>query len=156
MLVEEKVVKEEIVGYYDAIFDSSNILQTTYFPQQERLYISFNRGGVYSYENFPHEKYREFKNAESQGKYFIQEIKNKPDEHPYRKEFTLYPNEIENLKEQRDNKKEEIDSTEIAKPNYHKIIDWIERELKHFQNKNELTQFEEGQLYELKILKQWI
>lgn len=109
MLVEEKTFKESdgSIGYYEAIFDSSNILQTTYFPKQNRLYISFNRGGVYSYENVDNEKYEEFKTAESQGKYFIEEIKKKSDKHPYRKEFSLYPEEIKDLKEERDNKKEE-------------------------------------------------
>ena len=109
MLIEEKTIKENdgSIGYYEAIFDSSNILQTTYFPKQNRLYISFNRGGVYSYENVDNEKYEEFKTAESQGKYFIEEIKKKSDKHPYRKEFSLYPEEVKDLKEERDNKKEE-------------------------------------------------
>jgi hypothetical protein len=217
MLVRERSFTEEdaSIGYYEAIFDSSNILKTTYFPQQERLYISFNRGGVYSYQNISQEKYDEFKKAESQGKFFIQEIKKKPDEYPYRKEFTLYPEEVNNIKEERDNNKEKIpipkinnkiyhniDENEIiftvgdeetikisnegfywkgdmiendeeiydkfkewleyawgeleTKSNYYKVTDWIERELKHLQNKTKLTQFEEGQLYELKILKQWI
>lgn len=224
MLVKEKIVKEEDeVGYYDAIFDSSNILQTTYFPQQERLYISFNRGGVYSYQNITKEKYEEFKNAESQGKYFIKEIKNKSDEHPYRKEFSLYPEEIKNLKEERDNKKKEIEEENIENNNttelkndesdstvyfdkgldtnniifnidyeeyikissegffwkgklikedneiYEKfkqwlnwtynnieLFNWVNSELNTLTNKNDLTEFEKGQLHELKTIKQWI
>jgi len=101
MLVTERKFQEEdgTIGYYDAVYSSSNVLQTTYFPIAQRLYISFNRGGVYSYENVSPELYEEFKIAESQGKFFIKEIKNKPDVHPYRKEFTLYPNEVQNLRE---------------------------------------------------------
>ena len=231
MLVEEKKYTEDdgSIGYYEAIFDSSNILQTTYFPKQNRLYISFNRGGVYSYENVDNEKYEEFKTAESQGKYFIQEIKKKSDKHPYRKEFSLYPEEIKDLKEERDKKKEEIENEdnneikfeslepkdvgdrvfvleendvesnnvvffvgneevirltpegfywkgELVKDNKEiydkfklwlnwsfnnaKIISWIKSESEHLEKKkelgHELTQFEEGQLYELNILKQWI
>jgi hypothetical protein len=100
MLVEEKIFKEEdgTIGYYDSIFDSSNVLQSTYFPNQRRLYISFNRGGVYSYGNVDNELFEEFKNAESQGKFFIKEIKTKSDKYPYRKEFTLYPEEVKELK----------------------------------------------------------
>jgi len=114
MLVTEKKHFEEdgSLGYYETIYDSSNILKTTYFPKQNRLYISFNRGGVYSYNNITEKIYEDFKNAESQGKYFIHEIKNKSDEHPYRKEFTLYPDEIKILKEKRDEKKNLLNDNE--------------------------------------------
>jgi hypothetical protein len=40
----------------------------------------------------------EFEKAESQGKYFYKNI-NKNRKYPYRKEFTLYPNEVKDLKE---------------------------------------------------------
>lgn len=101
MLVEEKKFQDEngVIGYYEAVYDSSNILKTTYFPIQKKLYISFNRGGVYSYTNVDEELYEEFKNAESQGKFFAQTIKKQPQKYPYRKEFTLYPEEVNELKE---------------------------------------------------------
>jgi len=101
MLVKEKKFQEEdgSIGYYDAIYESSNILQTTYFPASNRLYISFQRGGVYSYGNVSEELYEEFKAAESHGKFFASEIKSDPNKHPFRKEFTLYPDEVKELKE---------------------------------------------------------
>ena len=230
MLVEEKKFKQDdgSIGYYEAIFDSSNILKTTYFPKQNRLYVSFNRGGVYSYENVDNEKYEEFKDAESQGKYFIKEIKNDPSKYPYRKEFTLYPDEVKNLKEERDQTKKELEGSdefkfEVTEPQdvpgktlvltnneveannlvfyiqneeyikvtpdgfywkgkmiendeeiYDKFKEWlgyafgtmsneinavsnvINNELNRLQEKDDLTQFEEGRLYQLRELKQWI
>ena len=101
MLVKEKKFQEEdgSIGYYDALYESSNILQTTYFPASNRLYISFQRGGVYSYGNVSEELYEEFKVAESHGKFFHAEIKSQPTKYPARKEFTLYPDEVKELKE---------------------------------------------------------
>lgn len=95
MLIEHKKIlnEDESVGYVEAIFDSGNILKTTYFPEAQRLYIAFKRGNTYSYANVSPELYEEFENAESQGKFFHQRLNNNK-LHPYRKEFTLYPNEI--------------------------------------------------------------
>jgi len=99
MLVEKKEYKEKgNLGYIESVFDSTNILKTTYFPKQERLYISFNRGQTYSYGNINEEIYKEFEDAESQGKYFVQKIKKNPTEFPFRKEFSLYPREIEQIR----------------------------------------------------------
>lgn len=101
MLVEEKTIfnDDDSVGYIEAIFNSTNILKTTYFIDDNRLYISFNRGGVYSYSNISPEFYYDFKSANSQGKFFSTKIKKYPDKYPYRKEFTLYPNEIKEAKD---------------------------------------------------------
>jgi hypothetical protein len=100
MLVERKEYKndDKTIGYYESIYNSSNVLKTTYFPHNNRLYVSFNRGGTYSYENVNEDLYLEFENAESQGKFLREKIIKKPDEFPYRKEFTLYPQEIKDLK----------------------------------------------------------
>lgn len=114
MLVEEKKYQDEdgSIGYYEDIYKSSNILATTYFPKKELLFISFRRGKVYSYSNISEEKYQNFKNAESQGEFFIKEIRNKPQKHLYRKEFTLYPEEVKNLKEVVEKHKEDHDNNE--------------------------------------------
>lgn len=115
MLVTEKKFQKEdgIIGYYEAVYDSTNILQTTYFPEQERLYISFNRGGVYSYQNVTFKLYEEFKTQESQGKFFAKEIKSKAKQFPYRKEFTLYPQEVKDLKEVVENSGKELVLEEV-------------------------------------------
>lgn len=98
MLVERKEVLNEdgSIGYIEAVFDSDNILKITYFPNIQRLYIAFKRGHTYSYGNFSEEKYSEFEDAESQGRFFHQKI-NKNQNHSYRKEFSLYPTEIEDI-----------------------------------------------------------
>jgi hypothetical protein len=99
MLVTTKDVLNEdgSIGYTEAIFESDNILKTTYFPAAQRLYIAFRRGETYSYGNVAPELYEQFENAESQGKFFHQKINNKST-HPTRKEFTLYPHEVNDAK----------------------------------------------------------
>ncbi len=92
--------------YIDTIYDSSNILQSTYFPEKERLYVAFNRGGVYSYGNISKELYEEFENAKSQGKFFASKIKKYPEKYSYRKEYTLYPFEIKKFNEEKEQKNE--------------------------------------------------
>lgn len=98
MLIRKKIIEDDKDYYVESIFDSSNILKTTYFPSNKRLYISFGRGQTYSYGNIDEDLYKKFENSESQGKFFIQEIKKKPDVYPYKKEFSLYPREIEDIK----------------------------------------------------------
>ncbi len=99
MLIEsiEKLNEDGSIGYIEAIFESDNILKTTYFPAAQRLYIAFKRGETYSYDNISPKLYEEFENAESHGKFFHQKINNKIT-HPTHKEFTLYPHEINDAK----------------------------------------------------------
>lgn len=94
MIVQKKTHKDEddSIGYIECIFDSSNILMSTYFPTTEILYISFNRGGVYSYGNVDQKLYDQFESSDSQGKFFVKEIKG--GDHPFRKEFKLFESEI--------------------------------------------------------------
>ena len=99
MIVEKKNFNDEdgTLGWIQCIFDSSNILTSIYFPKTNVLYISFNRGGTYKYTHVPEEIYNKFENSESQGKFFVTEIKNKP-EYPYSREYNLYKSEIEEAK----------------------------------------------------------
>ena len=110
MLVERKEVlnEDESLGYIESVFKSDNILKTTYFPDMQRLYISFSRGDTYSYGNIDIDFYEEFEDAESHGKFFYKNI-NKKKQYPYRKEFTLYPNEVTDSKEIGENFKPEED-----------------------------------------------
>jgi hypothetical protein len=100
MLVEHKEVKnpDGTVGYVESVFKSDNVLKTTYFPNNQRLYIAFSRGQTYSYANISPEMYEEFEDADSQGVFFHKKINNNK-AHPSRKEFTLYPNEVKDLKQ---------------------------------------------------------
>lgn len=89
--------EDQSEGYIECIYDSSNILMSVYFPKNNLLYISFNRGGVYSYTNVDRELYDNFENSDSQGKFFVNEIK-KNSIHEVRKEYTLYTSEVEDAK----------------------------------------------------------
>jgi len=103
MLVNrEEVLNEDGgLGYVESIFKSSNILKTVYFAEAETLYITFSRGHTYLYTGVDLEFYKRFEDAESNGKFFHQHIKNKM---PFYKEFTFYPSEVQKLKELIENK----------------------------------------------------
>lgn len=99
MIVKKTIHLEEdgSEGYFECIFDSSNILMSVYFPKTNLLYISFNRGGVYSYTNVDETLYERFENSDSQGKFFVNEIK-KNEIHQVQKEYTLYASEVDDAK----------------------------------------------------------
>lgn len=100
MIVDKKEILNEdgSIGYVELLIKSDNILKTTYFPKDNRLYISFSKGGqTYSYSNISLDLYGEFEQAESHGSFFHKRIRNN-DSYPFRKEFTLYPNEITDAK----------------------------------------------------------
>jgi len=114
MLVERKEIRVDDgeIGYIESIFKSDNILKTTYFPEYERLYIAFSRVDTYSYGNITPEFYEEFEKAESHGKFFYKNI-NKNKKYPYRREFSLYPNEVKELKEVVENNEKNKDNEQI-------------------------------------------
>lgn len=100
MIVNKKnhVEEDGTVGYIECIYESSNILTSTYFPKSNILYIAFNKGGVYSYGNIDSELYEQFESSESQGKFFINEIKKNSNKYPFLKQFKLLPSEIDDAK----------------------------------------------------------
>ena len=99
MIVSKKIHKEDddSIGYIECIYSSSNILMSVYFPKTNLLYVSFNRGRVYSYTNVDINLYNKFETSDSQGKFFVNEIK-KNDKHEFRKEYTMYASEVEDAK----------------------------------------------------------
>jgi hypothetical protein len=86
---EENLEKDGSVGFIESVYDSSNLLSSVYFPNTEKLYLIFKRG----------ELYESFEKAESQGKFFNQNIKNN-DTLQYLREYNLYKNEIEEFEKQ--------------------------------------------------------
>ena len=114
MLINKKIVydNDNAIGYIESIFDSKNVLKTTYFPKTKKLYISFSRGKTYSYQNIDNELYNKFEEAQSQGLFFNENIKNKK-EYPYYTEFSLIDSEMNEinkiLKEYKENKNEDYD-----------------------------------------------
>lgn len=107
MIVEKKSFNDDdgSLGYIECIFNSTNILSSIYFPKTKVLYISFSRGITYKYINVSESIYNDFENADSQGKFFIKNIKNNKD-FLYSKEFTLYESEIKAAKEKIENWKQ--------------------------------------------------
>lgn len=101
--------EDETLGWVECIFESSNILTTTYFPKTNVLYITFKRGGTYKYLNVDNDFYSKFENAESQGKFFINEMKNN-ENIPYERAFQAFDSEIneaEKIIEENRKKREE-------------------------------------------------
>ena len=128
MLIEKKEIfdEDQTLGYIESVFNSGNVLKTTYFPKTERLYVAFTRGNTYSYGNVSSELYYEFESSESQGKFFHSKMLNNKD-YPFRKEFTLYPSEVKELKE--------IIENAVEKPNDTKTIEINTTTLnKHFND----------------------
>ena len=99
MIVEhiEHTDENNKIGYIESVYKSDNVLKTTYFPEKNRLYITFSRDNTYSYTNVDSELYNDLENSESQGKFFHRKIKNNKNI-KFRKEFKLYPSEINELK----------------------------------------------------------
>ncbi len=101
-MVLKRVVQKDKDGVEDvveAIYDSSNLLKTTYLPKQQILYIYFKKGIVYSYYNVDMVTYVEFETAESQGIYHNKYLKNNP-KFPYSKEFKMLNYEIQDINEE--------------------------------------------------------
>jgi hypothetical protein len=49
---------------------SSNIVRTEYDTITKKMIAEFKNGMRYEYEDVPHQKYTEFRSAQSQGNYF--------------------------------------------------------------------------------------
>lgn len=55
--------------------ESSNLSSIGYDAENETLEVQFNHGGVYQYFDVPENVYEELMNADSHGRYFVQNIK---------------------------------------------------------------------------------
>lgn len=69
-ILKEEINDNEII--YEV--ESSNLKKTTYNISEKVLTIEFNKGQIYEYYDVPHRTVVQFKLAESQGKYFVQNI----------------------------------------------------------------------------------
>ena len=56
--------------------ESKLLAAAAYLPSRRLLYLRFNSGDVYRYFTFPAEQYQEFLEADSQGRYFLNHIRN--------------------------------------------------------------------------------
>jgi hypothetical protein len=50
--------------------ESSNIVRTQYDTITKKMIAEFKNGSRYEYDNVPHEKYTQFRMAQSQGNFF--------------------------------------------------------------------------------------
>lgn len=69
------IVSESIKGnLIEVIINSSNLKSATYNTENEDLVVTFNNGSIYEYNKVPWNKFTKFRLAESQGKYFNENI----------------------------------------------------------------------------------
>lgn len=71
-MILERVEKDGVV---DAIYESSNIVASSYDKIKKNLNITFNYGGNYTYQGVPETDYMRFETSESQGKTLNSHIK---------------------------------------------------------------------------------
>ena len=67
---------------------SSNIVKTEYDTETKKMIAEFKNGIRYEYEDVPHQKYTEFRTAQSQGNYFNKNISKV---YKYNSDFHLCP-----------------------------------------------------------------
>jgi KTSC domain len=69
------IISEKIEGKTIMVeIKSSNIKSATYNTETENLSVVFNTGSVYEYNKVPWQKFTRFRLAESQGKFFNEQI----------------------------------------------------------------------------------
>jgi len=56
---------------------SSNIKRTEYDTDKKTMFVEFNNGSKYEYEEVPHQIYTKFRMSDSQGKFFSTDISKK-------------------------------------------------------------------------------
>jgi hypothetical protein len=58
-------------------FESKLLASSAYDDRKHILYLHFRSGEVYRYFEFPEDQYRELLDAESRGRYFLSNIRNR-------------------------------------------------------------------------------
>jgi hypothetical protein len=71
-MILERVEKD---GLIQAIYDSSNIVASSYDKNKKELNVTFKNGGNYTYQGVPETDYLRFETADSQGKVLNTNIK---------------------------------------------------------------------------------
>ncbi len=69
------IISEKIEGaLIEVSVSSTNLKSVTYNTESEDMTVTFNNGGIYQYNKVPWGKFTKFRLAESQGKYFNENI----------------------------------------------------------------------------------
>jgi hypothetical protein len=72
------IISEKIEGkLIEVTIQSSNLSSAKFNTETEDLIVSFNNGAIYEYNKVPWEKFTKFRVAESQGKFFNENIAKK-------------------------------------------------------------------------------
>ena len=71
--------KDLILGCLQSLINSSNLVKSEYDVESKQMIVEFKNGQRYEYEEVPHKVYAEFRQSESQGKYFSTQINKKFD-----------------------------------------------------------------------------
>jgi hypothetical protein len=72
------IISEKIEGkLIEVTIQSSNLSSAKFNTETEDLIVSFNNGAIYEYNKVPWEKFTKFRLAESQGKFFNENIARK-------------------------------------------------------------------------------
>lgn len=76
ILKSETIKKGEVI-IYNALWESSNILKTSYNATNKQLFVTFKRGGVYYYNNVDVTVHKDLLESESIGAFINSQIKPK-------------------------------------------------------------------------------
>jgi hypothetical protein len=72
------IISEKIEGkLIEVTIQSSNLSSAKFNTETEDLIVSFNNGAIYEYNKVPWDKFTKFRLAESQGKFFNENIARK-------------------------------------------------------------------------------
>jgi thymidylate synthase len=69
------IKRTENNGIIKALYESSNIVASTYSPSTKRLTVIFKKGDEYIYEGVPDKEYAVFELADSQGRIFNKNLR---------------------------------------------------------------------------------
>jgi len=108
MLLNRKELNYKDGLWYESLIESSNIIRVDYNTTQNKLYVYFKNKQVYSYTNVTKELYEQFENADSQGKFFIKNIRSNPNKYPYAFEFKFTDGELNEMNESIKEHKEKL------------------------------------------------
>ncbi len=123
-MILERVEKD---GLVKAIYESSNIVASTYNKTNKDLNVIFEYGGSYTYQNVSESDYMRFETSDSQGKILNSHIK----AYPVLKHDKVDVNEV--IKKIKDIKGEEISAMELG------IAELMGEMVEHFRDTATLT-----------------
>lgn len=124
-MILERVEKDDLVK---VIYESSNIVASTYNKTNKNLNIIFKNGGNYTYQNVSSSDYFRFEIAESQGKELNTTIR----KYAFLKHDNVDTDEV--IKKIKDLKEEEIKSMEIG------LINLMGDTIEHYKTTNVLSE----------------